>query len=134
MMRGHNIVAAAMATRCILDRLRFRVRYRMSEYDYDYDSPYLCPRTITITSTQCVIYKSPCTAKPILVKLKERKRKTRPDTWPPVADGWAGAEMRVFPLFDSIITDRRTDGPTDGRTNGRTDGWTDKASFRVACP
>ena len=39
-------------------------------------------------------------------------KKTRPDTRPPVADGWAGAEMRVFPLFDSMVTDR----PTDGRT------------------
>ena len=38
---------------------------------------------------------------------------TRPDTWPkPVADGWARAEMRVFALANSIIT--------DGRTNGRT--------------
>ena len=27
---------------------------------------------------------------------------TRPDTWPiPVADGWAGAETLVIPLFDS---------------------------------
>ena len=44
-------------------------------------------------------------------------KKTRPDTRPPVADGWAGAEMRVFPLFDSITsTDRPTDRPTDGRT------------------
>ena len=33
-----------------------------------------------------------------------------------VADGWAGAEMRVSTLSNSIITD----GPTDGRTNGRT--------------
>ena len=42
---------------------------------------------------------------------------TRPDTWPiPVADGWAGAEMRVFTLSNSITTDRPTDGPTDGRT------------------
>ena len=42
---------------------------------------------------------------------------TRPDTWPiPIADGWAGAEMRVFTLSNSIITD----GPTDQRTNGRT--------------
>ena len=49
--------------------------------------------------------------------------KTRPDTRPPVADGWAGAEMRVFTLFDSC-------SPTDGRTDGRTD----KASYRVACP
>ena len=47
---------------------------------------------------------------------------TRPDTRPSVADGWAGVEMRVFPLFDSIITDRRTDRRTD------------KASYRVACP
>ena len=49
---------------------------------------------------------------------------TRPDTRPiPVADGWAGAKMRVFPLFDSITM---TDGPTDRRT--------DKASYRVASP
>ena len=42
---------------------------------------------------------------------------TRLDTRPiPVADGWAGAEMRVFPLFDSSVTDRPTDQPTDGRT------------------
>ena len=40
----------------------------------------------------------------------EKDRETRPDTRPSVADGWAGAEMRVLPLFDSIITDRRTDG------------------------
>ena len=45
-----------------------------------------------------------------LDRIKEKK--TRPDTRPPVADGWAGAEMRVFPLFDSIITDGRTDGRT----------------------
>ena len=38
--------------------------------------------------------------------------KTRPDTRPSVADGWAGAEMRVLPVFD----------------------LTDKASYRVACP
>ena len=31
---------------------------------------------------------------------------TRPDTRPiPVADGWAGAEMRVYPLFNSSVTD-----------------------------
>ena len=41
---------------------------------------------------------------------------TRPDTRPPVADGWAGAEMRVFTLFDSCS---RTDGPTDRRTDGQ---------------
>ena len=43
---------------------------------------------------------------------KKEKERTRLDTRPPVADGWAGAEMRNFPLFDSIITDRRTDGWT----------------------
>ena len=42
--------------------------------------------------------------------------KTRPDTRPSVADGWAGAEMRVFPLFNSITTDQPTNRPTDGRT------------------
>ena len=42
------------------------------------------------------------------------KEQTRPDTRPiPVADGWARAEMRVFPLFDSC-------SPTNGRTDGRT--------------
>ena len=46
--------------------------------------------------------------------------KTRPDTRPPVADGWAGAEMRVFPLFNSSVTDQPTDQPTNGRTDGRT--------------
>ena len=52
---------------------------------------------------------------------KERKKETRPDTRPiPVADGWAGAEMRVFPLFDSSVTDGRTDQPTDQPTDGRT--------------
>ena len=41
---------------------------------------------------------------------------TRPHTWPiPVVDGWAGAEMHVFPL--------ERDGPTNRRT--------DKASYRV---
>ena len=45
-------------------------------------------------------------------KKRGNERKTRPDTRPSVADGWAGAEMRVFPLFDSMVTD----GPTDGRT------------------
>ena len=56
---------------------------------------------------------------------------TRLDTRPPVADGWAGADMRVFALFDSCSP---KDRPTDGPTNGWTDGWTDKASYRVACP
>ena len=31
-------------------------------------------------------------------------------------DGWAGAEMRVFPLFNSSVTDQPTDRPTDRRT------------------
>ena len=26
---------------------------------------------------------------------------TRPDTRPPDVDGWAGADMRIYPLFDS---------------------------------
>ena len=56
----------------------------------------------------------------------EQKDLTRPDTRPPVADGWAGAEMRVFPLFNSSVTDQPTNRPTDQRT--------DKASYRVACP
>ena len=44
-----------------------------------------------------------------------RRSITRPDTRPiPVADGWAGADMRVFLL--STRADRPTDGPTDGRT------------------
>ena len=43
--------------------------------------------------------------------------KTRPDTRPiPVAGGWAGADMRVFTLSNSITTDERTDGRTDGQT------------------
>ena len=45
--------------------------------------------------------------------------KTRPDTRPPVADGWAGAEMRVSTLSNSITTDRPTDRPTNGRTDGQ---------------
>ena len=52
--------------------------------------------------------------------------KTRPDTRPYQLRRWAGAEMRVFTLFDSFSrTDRRTDGPT---RSGQTDGQ------RVACP
>ena len=51
-------------------------------------------------------------------------KRTRPDTRPSVADGWAGAEIRVFPLFNSSVTDQRTDQRTDGRT--------DKASYIVA--
>ena len=46
---------------------------------------------------------------------------TRPDTRPPVADGRVGAEMHVFPFFDSIITDAPTDGQTDGPTDRPTD-------------
>ena len=42
--------------------------------------------------------------------------KTRPDTRPiPVADGWAGAEMRVFAL-SQLDHHGPTDQPTDGRT------------------
>ena len=52
---------------------------------------------------------------------------TRPDTQPPVADGWAGAEMRL--MLTDRPTDQRTNGPTDQRTNGPTD----KASYRVTC-
>ena len=48
-------------------------------------------------------------------------QRTRPDTRPTVADGWAGAEMRVSTLSNSIITD------------GWTNGQTDKASYGVAC-
>ena len=44
----------------------------------------------------------------------------------PVADGWAGARMRVFTLCDRFQLER--DGPTDGPTNRRTD----KASYRDA--
>ena len=49
---------------------------------------------------------------------RRRKRRgrieTRPDTRPiSVADGWAGAEMRVFTLFNSCS---RTNGPTDGQS------------------
>ena len=62
-----------------------------------------------------------------LVSSEERSNLTRPDTRPiPVADGWAGAEMRVFTLFDLCSwTDRRTDGWTNRRTDRRTDGPTD---------
>ena len=38
---------------------------------------------------------------------------TRPDTRPiPVADGWAGAEMFVFTIFNSMGPDQRMHGPT----------------------
>ena len=39
-----------------------------------------------------------------------------------VKDGrvlWVGTEMRVFPLFDSMVTDGQTDGWTDGWTDGQ---------------
>ena len=65
---------------------------------------------------------------------RRRRRKTRPDTRPSVADGWVRAEMRVFPLFDSMVTDQQMDRRTDGQMDGRTDGRTNKASYRVACP
>ena len=46
---------------------------------------------------------------------------TRPDTRPiPVAEGWAGAEMRVFTLSNSItMTDELTDGSTDEPMEGK---------------
>ena len=50
----------------------------------------------------------------------ETVTKTRPDTQPiPVADGWAGAEMRVFALSQLDHhgpTDRPTKQPTDGQS------------------
>ena len=49
-------------------------------------------------------------------------QKTRLDTRPPVADGWAEADMRIFQL------------ERDGLTNRRADGQTDKTSYRVGCP
>ncbi|MEE3023624.1 MAG: hypothetical protein VX367_13630 [SAR324 cluster bacterium] len=46
--------------------------------------------------------------------------KTRPDTRPiPVADGWAGAELRAFTLSNSITTDRLTNRPTNRPTDGQ---------------
>ena len=43
-------------------------------------------------------------------------QETRPDKRPPVADGWAGADMRVFPLLTRVdgLTDQRMDRWTDG--------------------
>ena len=52
------------------------------------------------------------------LRLKMILSSTRPDTGPSVADGWAGAEIRVFTLSNLIATDQRTD----------------KTSYRVACP
>ena len=50
-------------------------------------------------------------------KERERERmKTRPDTRPiPVADGWAGAEMRVFALSQLDDLNEPTGRPTDGQ-------------------
>ena len=66
--------------------------------------------------------KHPTRKKPLQVS-------TRLDTRPPVADGWAGAEMRIFPLSTRSL---RTNGPRDGLTDGLTDGRTDEASYRFA--
>ena len=55
-----------------------------------------------------------------VLEVVSTKVETRPDTRPSVADGWAGAEMRVFPLFNSNVTDQPTDRPTNQRTDGRT--------------
>ena len=51
-----------------------------------------------------------------------QKEGTKTDTRPiPVADGWAGADMRVSPLFNLCwrnngLTDQRTNRPTDGQS------------------
>ena len=57
------------------------------------------------------------------------KIKTRPDTRPSVADGWAGAEMQLSATknvlkrsFPHFLT--RVHGPTDGPRDGPTNGWT----------
>ena len=77
---------------------------------------------------------------------RERKGKQLTRGHNIVADGWAGAfnphphpnplptlkhtqkvsKTLVFPRFNSMTPDGRTDRPTDGRT--------DKASYRVECP
>ena len=54
------------------------------------------------------------------------KEETRPDTRPSVADGWAGGDMRVFPLFNSITTDQ----PTDQQTDRHGDLWTCARDFQ----
>ena len=51
-----------------------------------------------------------------VLEVVSSKVETRPDTRPSVADGWAGAEMRVFPIFRLVVTDQPTNGRTDGRT------------------
>ena len=77
-----------------------------------------CKTTYNLVSLNCTL--ETLNAVPLQKRKRQYIGRTRPDTRPPVADGWAGAEMRSFPRFDSIITDgranRRTDGPTDGRT------------------
>ena len=47
---------------------------------------------------------------------RQESMTTRLDTRPPVADGWAGAEMRISSLFDSCP---RTNQPTDQQTDGQ---------------
>ena len=50
--------------------------------------------------------------------VSEKRKITRPDTRPiPVADGWAGAKMRVFALSQLDHPYGPTENrPTDGRT------------------
>ena len=56
---------------------------------------------------------------------RSNAKETRPDTRPiSVAGGWAGAEMRVLPCFDSSVTDQPTNQPTDQPTNQPTGGRT----------
>ena len=63
---------------------------------------------------------------------RQNKISIRPDTRPiPVADGWAGAEMCVFTLSNSITTDRPTNGRMDGRTDRRTKWGLESRSTRL---
>ena len=73
-----------------------------------------------------IIFGGSCLWSVVGLTMQTFNNKTRLDTRPPVADGWAGAEMRIFPLFSSSMTDQPTNRPTNGRT--------DKASYRVASP
>ena len=57
-------------------------------------------------------------------------QETRPETRPRVADGWAGVDMRVYPLFDLCW---RTDGPMDGRTDGRTKALIELRVRNIGC-
>ena len=50
-------------------------------------------------------------------QIEKKEKKTRTGPRPIVADGWVGAEMRVFTLSNLIIMD----GPTDGQTERQTD-------------